>query len=191
MGHAGRVPSEPAPAELSLREVLGGREAAVDASVPVAAFVVAWALADGLDAARPVLWGTGAALATGVVVAVNRLARGRPPRAVLLGLLGVTVAALVALRTGRAVDFFLLQLVGNAASALVWAVSIAVRWPLLGWSSAWRWGNAPGGGATPTSCADTSGRAGCGSASTSCGCWCSSRCGRTARWSRWAPPASS
>ncbi|HVL85358.1 MAG TPA: DUF3159 domain-containing protein [Pseudonocardia sp.] len=126
------MPSEPAPAELSLREVLGGREAAVDASVPVAAFVVAWALADGLDAARPVLWGTGAALATGVVVAVNRLARGGRPRAVLLGLLGVTVAALVALRTGRAVDFFLLQLVGNAASALVWAVSIAVRWPLLG-----------------------------------------------------------
>ena len=29
-------------------------------------------------------------------------------------------------------DFFLLQLVSNAASALVWLVSIVVRWPLLG-----------------------------------------------------------
>jgi Protein of unknown function (DUF3159) len=39
---------------------------------------------------------------------------------------------LIALRTGRAEDFFLLQLLSNAASALAWAVSIVVRWPLLG-----------------------------------------------------------
>jgi hypothetical protein len=51
---------------------------------------------------------------------------------VVFGLLGVTVAALVALSTGRAVDFFLVQIVGNALSALAWAVSIVVRWPLLG-----------------------------------------------------------
>jgi hypothetical protein len=42
------------------------------------------------------------------------------------------VAALIALRTGRAADFFLLQLLSNAASALAWAVSIVIRWPLLG-----------------------------------------------------------
>jgi hypothetical protein len=42
------------------------------------------------------------------------------------------LAALVVLRTGRAADFFLLQIASNAASALVWAVSILVRWPLLG-----------------------------------------------------------
>jgi hypothetical protein len=65
-------------------------------------------------------------------VAVIRLVRGGRPRAVLFGLLGVAVAALVALYTGRAVDFFLVQIVSNAASALVWAVSIVVRWPLLG-----------------------------------------------------------
>ena len=49
-----------------------------------------------------------------------------------LGLLGVAVAAVVALYTGRAVDFFLVQIVANAASAMVWAVSIVIRWPLLG-----------------------------------------------------------
>jgi hypothetical protein len=42
------------------------------------------------------------------------------------------VAALIALRTGHAQDFFLLQIVSNAASALAWAVSIVIRWPLLG-----------------------------------------------------------
>ena len=50
----------------------------------------------------------------------------------LFGLLGVCVAALIALRTGRAEDFFLLQLLSNAASALAWIISIVVRWPLLG-----------------------------------------------------------
>ena len=49
---------------------------------------------------------------------VVRLARGKRPAAVLAGLLGVAVAVLVALYTGRAVDFFLLQIASNAASAL-------------------------------------------------------------------------
>jgi hypothetical protein len=78
--------------------------------------------------------GVTAALLTAVVVAALRLRSGRRrrPLAVLIGLLGVCFAALIALRTGRAVDFFLLQLLTNAASALIWAVSIVVRWPLLG-----------------------------------------------------------
>ena len=67
-----------------------------------------------------------------MVVAAVRLTRGRRPAAALAGLLGVAVAVLVALHTGRAVDFFLVQIASNAASALAWAVSIAVRWPLLG-----------------------------------------------------------
>lgn len=120
------------PAGPSLREVLGGRGGALDASVPVIVFVVAWAAADGVAAAVPVAWAAVAALVAGIVLAVVRLAGGRRPRAVLLGLLGVALAAGVALWTGRAVDFFLVQMVGNAASALAWAVSIVVRWPLLG-----------------------------------------------------------
>ncbi|MGH3838560.1 MAG: DUF3159 domain-containing protein, partial [Pseudonocardiaceae bacterium] len=49
-----------------------------------------------------------------------------------LGLLGVSIAALIALYTGRAADFFLAQLLSNVVSALVWAVSVLIRWPLLG-----------------------------------------------------------
>lgn len=44
----------------------------------------------------------------------------------------VSLAAFIALRTGRAEDFFLIQLLSNVASALAWALSILVRWPLLG-----------------------------------------------------------
>lgn len=118
--------------EPSLRDVLGGREAALDASAPVAAFAVAWLLADRAARADAVLWGAGAALAAAVLVGGVRLARGGRPRAVVVGLFGVAVAATVALYTGRAVDFFLVQLLSNAVSALAWAVSILVRWPLLG-----------------------------------------------------------
>ncbi|OJF13685.1 DUF3159 domain-containing protein [Couchioplanes caeruleus] len=111
----------------SLAEVLGGRRAALDATVPPVVFVGGW-LAGG----RSIWVGAGAALVAALVVAGMRLRQGDRPRAVLVGLLGVCVAALVALRTGRAEDFFLLQIVSNAASALLWAVSIVIRWPLLG-----------------------------------------------------------
>ncbi|MGH3612890.1 MAG: DUF3159 domain-containing protein [Pseudonocardia sp.] len=126
--------SEPPPrvAEPSLREILGGRGGALDASVPVIVFVLGWSVAETAGANQAVAWGAGAAVLGAVAVGAVRLATGRRPRAVLLGLLGVAVAASVALYTGRAVDFFLVQMAGNAASALLWAVSIVVRWPLLG-----------------------------------------------------------
>ncbi|HKR52264.1 MAG TPA: DUF3159 domain-containing protein [Pseudonocardiaceae bacterium] len=107
--------------------VLGGRWAALDATAPAVAFVAGW-----LISGRSLGWGAGAALVTGAVVAVVRGHRGDRPLAALLGLLGVSVAALIALYTGRAADFFLVQLLSNVASALVWAVSVLVRWPLLG-----------------------------------------------------------
>ena len=125
---------EPAPpaAGPSLAEILGGRGGALDASAAPVAFVAGFGIADAAGSPSALLWGgaaaVGAALATGAV----RLMRGKRPAAVLAGLLGVAVAVLVALYTGRAVDFFLLQIASNAASALAWAVSIVVRWPLLG-----------------------------------------------------------
>jgi hypothetical protein len=98
----------------------------------VVVFVAVFMLVDALAWAWPIAWAGGAAVAASAVVGVVRVAGGKRPRSVVFGLLGVAVAALVALATGRAVDFFLVQIVGNAASALVWAVSIVVRWPLLG-----------------------------------------------------------
>lgn len=120
------------PADPGLTEILGGRSGAVDASIPVVAFVAVWLGTDTSGVAWPIRWAAGAAVAAAAVVAGFRLARGDRPRAVLLGLLGVAAAATVALYTGRAEDFFLLQIASNTASALVWAVSIVIRWPLLG-----------------------------------------------------------
>jgi Protein of unknown function (DUF3159) len=126
------MPRTAEPAPESLGELLGGRGGAIDATVPVIVFVIGFTAAQALVAASPIAWAGGAAVLAAVALGAFRLARGRRPRAVLLGLLGVAVAALVALYTGRAVDFFLVQIVTNAASALAWAVSIVIRWPLLG-----------------------------------------------------------
>lgn len=115
------------PQHESLAKLLGGRRAALDATLPPVAFVVAWLFSNG-----SVGWSATAALVTGGGVAGWRWLRRDRPRAVLLGLLGVVVAVLIVLRTGRAVDFFLVQIVSNAASALAWVISITLRWPLLG-----------------------------------------------------------
>ncbi|TDC71319.1 DUF3159 domain-containing protein [Micromonospora sp. KC606] len=111
----------------SLADLLGGRRGAVDATVPPVAFTLGWLLTG-----RSVAGGVVAAVLASSAVALWRLRRGDRPRSVLVGLLAVCLAALIALRTGRAVDFFLVQLFSNAASTLVWVVSIVVRWPLLG-----------------------------------------------------------
>ncbi|GAB2622179.1 hypothetical protein Aab01nite_76590 [Paractinoplanes abujensis] len=111
----------------SLAQLLNGRRAAIDATLPTIGFVTGW-LVFGQSI------GAGAVVAVVLALGLSlwRLRQGDKPRAVVIGLLGVCVAALIALYTGRAEDFFLIQLFSNAASALAWAVSIVVRWPLLG-----------------------------------------------------------
>jgi len=44
----------------------------------------------------------------------------------------VALAAFIATRTGKAEDFFLPGLLFNGGYALIYAISIAVRWPLMG-----------------------------------------------------------
>lgn len=117
----------------SLAVLLGGRRGAVDATLPGVAYVIAWVIAERFTpGSTAIAVGCAAALAVGVAVSIVRVRRGSAPRAVVLGLLGVAVAAVIALHTGRAVDFFLVQVLSNAASALAWAASIVIRWPFLG-----------------------------------------------------------
>lgn len=111
----------------TLGEILGGPRSALDATLPAVSFVVAW-----LIAGHSVHWAVGSALMVGVALTGWRVVRGGRPMAALLGLLGTLLAGLIVLRTGRAADFFLVQLVSNTASALLWTISIVARWPLLG-----------------------------------------------------------
>jgi len=121
------VTDQPVPDRESLGSILGGRKGAIDASLPPLAFVVGW-----LAAGSSIAWGSAAAIAAAVVVGVVRLVRGDKARAVVVSLAAVIVAAFIALHTGRAQDFFLIQVLSNVASALLWVTSVVVRWPLLG-----------------------------------------------------------
>ncbi|HKS45091.1 MAG TPA: DUF3159 domain-containing protein [Amycolatopsis sp.] len=119
--------SQGGPERESLAGILGGRKSALDASLPPLAFVLGW-----LIAGSSIAWGAVSAIGVAVVVGAVRLVRGDRARVVVVSLAAVIVAALIALHTGRAQDFFLIQLLSNVASALLWAASVVVRWPLLG-----------------------------------------------------------
>lgn len=125
-GHTETVPDDRRDKE-SLAELLGGRTSAVDASLPPVAFGVGWLLAG-----ESIAVGGGAAVSVGAVIGLWRWYRGARPLAVLASLLAVLLGVVIALRTGQAADFFLIRLASNAASALAWMTSIAVRWPMLG-----------------------------------------------------------
>lgn len=121
------TPTDAPSRQETLAELLGGARGAMDATLPVVAFVIGW-LASG----RLVTVGAVAALVVAAGIGGWRLWQGRRPAAVLIGFLAVLASALIALRTGRAQDFFLIQIFSNAASGVAWAASIVVRWPLLG-----------------------------------------------------------
>nr|WP_307849862.1 DUF3159 domain-containing protein [Saccharopolyspora sp. HNM0986] len=111
----------------SLMNLLGGRTSAVDASLPPVAFGLGWYLGG-----ESIPAGGAAAVLVAAAIGVWRLRAGARPTAVLVSLLAVLAGALVALYTGNAADYFLIRVVTNAASGLVWMISIAARWPLLG-----------------------------------------------------------
>jgi len=110
-----------------LGEAVGGVLGIAESVLPSAAFVVTYT-ATGQQT-RPALI---AAVGLGVLFAIARLVRKQSPQFALAGLFGIAISAYVVSRTGRAEDFFLPGLVANAGYALAYAISIAVRWPLVG-----------------------------------------------------------
>lgn len=94
---------------------------------PPIVFVVTYAVS-GSDLG----WAIGAALIVGVILAIWRLARGERPVRVVGALFVVALGALIAAYTGSAVAYFWPLVLANVVSALAFAVSILIRWPLLG-----------------------------------------------------------
>jgi hypothetical protein len=129
---SGPHPTHQAPEQIGVdREMLdravGGWRGMIDSGVPTVVFVVAYVVTS--QQLRPSLV---AAVAAGLVIALWRLARHESLQQVLAGFFGVAVSALVATRTGRAENFFLMGIVINVAYGMAYLVSILVRWPLMG-----------------------------------------------------------
>lgn len=114
-----------APAQ-TFEEMFGGRRGVVDGAVPPIVFVVANALRHDVRAAGV------AAVASAVVLLAIRLLRRERTRHVFSGVLGVAISAAIAVRSGRASDFFIPGIVLNAGYLIVFLVSVLVRKPIIG-----------------------------------------------------------
>ena len=111
----------------TIAEAIGGPMGALETSLPGVAFVLAYVISGQSTNASAIV-----AVGLALVLAVARLARRESPRHALSGLVGVAFAAFIATRSGKAENFFLPGLLANAAYALAFLVSIAIRWPLVG-----------------------------------------------------------
>ncbi|GAB7051968.1 DUF3159 domain-containing protein [Catenuloplanes indicus] len=112
-----------------LWERAGGFAGLVQSSLPPVALVAA----NGLWGLHPAI-----AVAAGVAlaVAVWRAFRGQSLRPAAGGLAGVVIAGSLAARSGEARDFFLADIAWYGVAAVLLAISIMVRRPLVGvlWS---------------------------------------------------------
>ena len=109
-----------------LLTALGGWRGTVESAVPIVAFLVAWSTTKQLNLS---LVASGAVMAVLVVV---RLVQRQTVQHVLAGALGLGIAAALAVRTGEAGDVFLPGILYNAALAVVFSVSMVLRWPVVG-----------------------------------------------------------
>ena len=109
-----------------LRALIGGPRGALESVLPPLVFVATF------EATSSIGWAVGIALAIAVVFAIWRMAEGKRPTRALSALLIVAISAYVAVKTDSAVAFFWPRVLVNVISALAFAVSIVVRWPLLG-----------------------------------------------------------
>jgi hypothetical protein len=106
-------------------DLLRDRRAMVDTGLGPLAFVVVNAIA-GLHTAAAV------AVGISVLLMIERLIRRRPVVNAVGGLLGTGLAAFIALRTGRPEGYFVPRMLYQLALAVVFAGSVLVRRPIVG-----------------------------------------------------------
>jgi hypothetical protein len=109
-----------------LSTALGGWRGSLETALPTLAFVVLWVWRKDLTTAIV------ASVAVTVVLAAVRIVQRQSLQYVLSAVVPTVIAAFFALRTGRAQDAFLPGLIWNAVMLVVAAVSVAARWPLVG-----------------------------------------------------------
>jgi len=119
--------------KLDLRETMrqqllasiGGWSGALITAIPTAVFIVV----NVATSLRAAIW---SAVGSAVLLTIYRLVRRQSIQQAVSGLFGVLVAAVIAARTGHARDYFLLGIWTSFAYAVPFAVSVAVRRPLVG-----------------------------------------------------------
>ena len=118
----------PAPTDsaASMIAAFGGVRGMIDMTVPGLVFVIAYTISRST-------W-TSAFTAGGVALALAlvRIVRRESLQHALGGFLGVAVAGWVAVKSGKAENFYALGMLLSGGYALAYLVSILVRWPFIG-----------------------------------------------------------
>ncbi len=109
-----------------LAKALGGKRGMLEGAIPTLGFTITWVSTHNLKLAL-VLSG-----ALAVVALLLRIIARSSVQFVFNAMVGITIAAIFALRSGRAEDAFLPGLIYNAAYAVLLVGSVLVRWPLIG-----------------------------------------------------------
>jgi hypothetical protein len=109
-----------------LATALGGRRGVLESALPTLIFTVTYVTTDELRLALAL------AAASALALLAVRVVQRSSVQFVLNSLVGIALAAAFALRSGRAEDAFLPGIIYNAGYATVMVVSIALRWPIVG-----------------------------------------------------------
>ncbi|WP_415854984.1 DUF3159 domain-containing protein [Sinomonas sp. G460-2] len=104
----------------------GGIRGVLESILPGLVFLVAFTIVREL--VLPIVL----AIVVAAVFVVVRLASRTTPTQAFAGVVGIAVSAALALFTGKAQDFYITGFITNAAYIVALAVSVAVRWPLMG-----------------------------------------------------------
>lgn len=109
-----------------LSKALGGKRGMLEGAIPTLGFTISWIVAHDLQLSL-VISGSCA-----VLLFVIRLVQRSTIQFVVNSMVGIAIAAIFALRSGKAEDAFLPGLIYNAVYAVVLSLSALLRWPLVG-----------------------------------------------------------
>jgi len=109
-----------------LSKALGGKRGMLEGAIPTLGFTISWISTQNLNLSL-VISGSLA-----VLLLLIRIAQRSTVQFVVNSMIGIAIAAVFALRSGRAEDAFLPGLIYNAVYAVVLGGSALVRWPLVG-----------------------------------------------------------
>jgi Protein of unknown function (DUF3159) len=110
-----------------ISQALGGWRGMLDSGAPSVAFLIAY-----LTSGHNLTLSLKIAIATGVILAAERLIRRKPLQQVLSGAAGLAVSAYITAKSGQAQNFFLPGILTNLGYFVLCLASIVLKKPVLG-----------------------------------------------------------
>lgn len=111
---------------IDLLAAAGGMRGIAESVLPGLVFLVVFTLS------RNLTWSLAGSVLVALAFVVARLVQRTPLTQALAGVAGVAISAVLAMTTGKAENYYLWGFLTNAVYIVVMAVSIAIRWPVLG-----------------------------------------------------------